>query len=122
MFASNTAEIINFEKPLSKSKKNDVFTKILYVHKKLKEVAQYESIAKQKYNIAKLNPEKIEKLKSLESKIGCYLVAFDFDPEIEENKSMILNRISSLLDEYLDLCKSNKYKNQEDGFSGFFQQ
>lgn len=122
MFASNTAEIIHFEKQpakTQKSEKSDVFTKILYVHKKLKEVARHESISRQKYNVAKLNPEKLEKLKQVESKIGCYLVAYEPDPEAEENKSMILNRISSLLDEYLSLCRVKKH---EDGFNGFFEQ
>lgn len=122
MFASNTAEIINFEKPISKIKNNDIFSKILYIHKKLKEIAQYESISKTKYNVAKLSSEKLEKVKTLESKLGCYLIAYEVDAEVEENKCMILNRISSLLDEYLDLCRDTVLKKQEDGFNGFFEQ
>lgn len=118
MFASGTAEVINFEK---KKKTDDLFTKILYVHKKLKEVAQYESISKTKYQVAKLNKEQLEKVKLLESKFGCCLVAYEGKREIEENKLMILNRVHSLLDEYLDMCKPKKEKYSSDEFGKFFE-
>ena len=127
MFASNTAEVLNFQK---KKDSQDVFTKILYLHKKLKEVAQYESLSKTKYKLAKPSPEDLERIKQLELKLGYSLIAFESEEEIEENKAMILNRIDSLLDEYMAMCKPVAPKSQnpppskkiDNDFNGFFEQ
>ena len=126
MFSSNTAEIISFQK---KKKKPDLFSSILSLHKKLKEVAQYESLLqsklKSKSKLAKLKDQQVEKLKQLETDLDCCLVAYDNEIEAGEDKAMILNRINSLLDEYLSLCYVGKVKNSvkaEDNFSKFFEQ
>ena len=132
MFSSNTAEIINLNN--KKKKTEDLFSKILFLHKKLKEVAQFETISKTKFKHASLNKEQIQKVKLLESNLSCFLMAFQCDNEIDENKQMILNRIHSLLDEYLSMCKPQTNKLQTNqkldpknpntvaDFNGFFEQ
>ena len=144
MFASNTAEVLTFSnsnpskdlkmkmtRVKTKTKTGDLFSKILFLHKKLKEVAQYESISRSKYKLAKLDSSQLEKIKNLEGETGYSLIAYSHDTEVEENKDMILNRVYSLLEEYLDYCKPSKtqikdvgYKfgKSEDAFSGFFEQ
>ncbi|MBI3591147.1 MAG: hypothetical protein HY094_07235 [Candidatus Melainabacteria bacterium] len=125
MFASSTAEVLSFQK---KKDPQDVFTKILYLHKKLKEAAQYESLSKTKYKLAKPVTEDLERIKQLELKLGYSLIAVESENEMEENKAMILNRIDSLLDEYMSMCKPGKSKLQnlpsqkiENDFNGFFE-
>lgn len=119
MFASSTAEVINLQK---NKKPQNVFSTILLLHKKLKEVAQYESLSNTDYKLAKLSSLQVEKIKSLELGLGCHLVAFEYDSSIDENKCMILNRISSLLDEYFSICKTKKNEKSDSDFSKFFEQ
>lgn len=120
MFSSNTAEVINFQK---KDQIQDLFTTILVVHKKLKEVARFESLAKPKLKVAKLSKDNLEKVRALESLIGYSLIAYESDLQLDEDKAMILNRVSSLIDEYLSMCKlpSKEKSNKDDGFNGFFE-
>ena len=122
MFASSTAEVINLQKNQKSQRTENVFSKILFLHKKLKELAQYESLSNTDYKLARLNPTQMEKIKMLESGLSCHLVAFEYDSSIDENKCMILNRISSLLDEYLSICKAKKTSNTDVDFSKFFEQ
>ena len=122
MFASSTAEVINLQKNQKSQRTENVFSKILFLHKKLKELAQYESLSNTDYKLARLNPTQMEKVKMLESSLDCHLVAFEYDSSIDENKCMILNRISSLLDEYLSICKAKKTSNTDVDFSKFFEQ
>lgn len=135
MFASNTAEVLKIRE---KTKSQGFFTKLLYIHKKIKQAAQLESMSKAMFKVAPLNQSQIENIRQLENKLGFCLVAYEHLLEIEENKYMILNRISSLLDEYMDLCKSdipaetkivasqvsvrNKKSNTVNDFNEFFQQ
>ena len=123
MFAnnSNIRDVIDFKLTKKKNtKKTDVFSNILLVYKKLKEAALYESMTKSKYKVARLNQEELNQLKSLESRLGYSFVAYENDKSQEEDKLMLLNRISSLLDEYLSFCR--QVKKQDDSFNEFFEQ
>ncbi len=119
MFTSNNAEVVDIQK---KKVHSDAFSKILHVHKKLKEVAQLESISKPSYKTAKLAKDQLQKVNSLELALGYKLIAYEADAECDEDKLMILNRVSSLLDEYLSLCKPSMQNPNRDEFSDFFQQ
>ncbi len=119
MFTSNTAEVVDIQK---KKVQSDAFTKILHLHKKLKEVAQLESIYKPKYKPAKLPKDQLQKVNSLELALGYKLVVYEADAECDEDKLMILNRVSSLLDEYLSLCKPGMQSQNREEFNDFFQQ
>ena len=125
MFSSNTAEVINIQTKKNADKAHidkDLFSKLLMLHKKLKVVAQYESITKSKYKVASLSQSQLDNIKMLESKSGYSLLAFEQDLEVDENKNMILNRIDSLLDEYLSYCKPEKSNKSSDDFNKFFDE
>lgn len=119
MFASNTAEVLNFNKEKNVT---DIFTKILYIHKKLKEIAKYESSYKSRFNIAKLNSEQLENIKTLEGKLNCCLVAYEAQYKMQENKLLILNKIHSLLDEYICICKACEENKLTGDFNKLFEQ
>lgn len=119
MFSSNTAEIINFEKQKTN---NDVFTKILFVHKKLKEIAKHESNRDKEYKIASLSSEQVNKIKTLESTLGFNLVAYEVDEKLKQKKVKILDEIYSLLDEYLSIYNPQLSKKNECNFNEFFEQ
>lgn len=112
MFASNTSPIIDIDE----HKKAEVLPILLQIHKKIKTIAKHESISKSKYKVAKINPEELNQIKSLESKLGYCLIACEHKAE---NKTRILSKVNFLLDEYLELYKS---KETEDDFSKFFEQ
>ena len=120
MFATNTVEVLNFETP---NKTENLFTKILFAYKKLKEIAKYESDLSSEFQIARLHPEQLEKLKSLESNLGYCLIAYEQQLHLKNKKSEILNKISLLLNEYSKLCKSskNQRKTTLDDFAKFFE-
>ena len=126
MFASNTVEILKYQKNNNQrdentSVKNDVFTQILYIHKKLKNIAQNESLAKTRFKVAKLNSKELNEVKQLETSLGYYFIAYESDKEIEENKKMLLNKINLLLDEYSNYLKQTK-AGKDDEFKEFFEQ
>ncbi|GEM_PF-5528661 len=117
MFASNTAEVLNFEK---KSESPEALKSLLIIHKKLKEIARIESNIKPKCKIAKLTQEQLQSIKNLEGNINHCLVAYDTDNALNYKKHKILENIQALLDSYkilLQSCKSNK---QDDSFNKLF--
>lgn len=125
MFTSNTAEVIDIKE---KRQHSDVFSKILDLHKRLKEIAQYESISSSKpnYKVVKPTGGQLQKIKALELNLGYKLVAYQADTEVEEDKLMILNRVNSLLDEFLSISKNSQNDQasqaKKDDFNEFFEQ
>ena len=117
MFASNTAEVLNFEK---KDENPDALKAILTIHKKLKEIARIESNIRPKYKIAKLTQEKLQKIKNLEENIDYCLVAYDADSDLSYKKHKILTSINLLLDDYKNLLQSNKSSKPDDSFNELF--
>ena len=124
MFASNTLEILSHQKNNKEKEHNieDVFTRILYIHKKLKNIAQHEYINENKFKVAKLNPLELNEMKHLEGKLGYCCVAYEHDDSIEENKIIMLNKIDLLLDEYMKLLTNKRKTNTDDEFKDFFEQ
>ena len=117
MFASNTAEVLNFEK---KDKSPDALKSILDIHKKLKEIARIESNIKPKYKVAKLTQEKLQKIKNLEENIDHCLIAYDADSTLSYKKYKILDNIKLLLDDYKNLLQSSKSSKPDDSFNELF--
>lgn len=116
MFASNTAEVLSFEK---KDESPDVLKSILAIHKKLKEIARIESNIKPKYRVAKLTQEQLQKIKLFEQTINHCLVAYDGNG-LNHKKHKILENIKSLLDDYKILLQSDKSNKQDDSFNELF--
>jgi hypothetical protein len=113
----------------------DHFKVLLQAYKKFKQIAKLESelSVNQMRNPAKLNKDDLDKIKLLESRLGCNLVAFENNSN-EYRKSEILSGIHLLLDDYLklfnpDINKENvitfspsKAKSIESSeFNGFFE-
>lgn len=96
--------------------------KILLAYKKLKSVAKSELSTKNKFKLAQLSDDKLNKLKSMEAGMGCFLVAYNYDHDLSKKKVEILNRINLLLNQYSNLSKTSSEKKTEDDFSEFFQQ
>ncbi len=96
--------------------------KILLVYKRLKSVAKSELRTKSKFKLAQLSDDKVNKLKSLETGMGCFLVAYNYDNELTKKKVEILNRINLLLNQYSNLAQVPSEKKTQDDFSEFFQQ
>lgn len=153
MFTSNAAEVLTFnkleEKKLEKVetgnglkdnlknenevpklenkqiKMPDTFKKLLHLHKRLKEVALFESGKKPSKMLADLTQDEVDEIKKLEDKLGYTIVAYETEEVISENKLMILNRVDSLLDEYLTMVKPKEVETQtpsDDGLGKFFEQ
>ena len=127
MFASNTLEISshqknNREKEQKINAKQNVFAKLLCIHKKLKNIAQHEYINENKFKVAKLNPSELNEIKHLEGKLGYCCVAYEHDNSVEENKIIMLNKIDLLLDEYMKLLTNKRKTNTDDEFKDFFEQ
>ena len=117
MFASNTAEVLNFEK---KDKSPDALKSILDIHKKLKEIARIESNIRPKYKVAKLTQEKLQKIRNLEENIDYCLVAYDANSDLSYKKHKLLENIKMLLDDYKNLLQSTKSNNSDDSFNELF--
>ncbi len=113
---------------------NIFLKKIVFIYKKLKNIARFESIKIQNQTPkpADLTKEQLERIKSLEGKIGCRLVAYESDEEINERKNSILSQIELLLNEYINLCTNRKIENKpafskpkqklmNNDFNGFFE-
>lgn len=89
--------------------KEKSFKKIIYAYKKLKQIAKYESGLNSDLSskVANLTNDQLEKIKLLESKLGCRLVAYE-NSDLEYRKNEILDGLHLLLDEYLALHNPNK--------------
>ena len=120
MFSSNTAEILNISNEVKK--KPNVLKKILFIHKKLKEIAKYENSYKEKFQLAKLNLAQVSQIKNLESDLNLFLIAYETEKIVSHDKQSILNKINILLDEYLDVCKYSNKNQSQDEFSKFFEE
>ena len=118
MFASNTAEVLNFEK---KEASSDALKSILLIYKKLKDIARIESNIKPKYKIAYLTNEQLQRVKHLEDNIQHCLVAYDVESKTSLKKHNILNQIQQLLNEYINLLKASKQNIVDNSFSELFE-
>ncbi len=119
MFASNTAEVLNFE---HRSENNDLLKLTLTIHTKLKHIAKSEYKEKPKYKIAKLTSDQLSKIKNLEQSINQCLIAFDTEVGLKNEKQKILKKVNALLDMYLSLSTSKEKSNLNEEFNELFQQ
>lgn len=116
MFAERNLEIVENKNVSTQS----ITDKIFSVYKKLKKIAKHEINARDKFKVAKLNHEQLRQLKSVESNIGLYLVAYQGDDSFINQKIQILTQINQLLNNYSKLIAQDQ-KNNCDDFSKFFE-
>ena len=95
--------------------------KILIAYKKLKTITKHEFRDENKFKLAALSPEQLVRLKSLESDLHLYLIAYEADPKILNKKIDILNRVNGLLNDYCKLSQENSKKYANEDFSKFFE-
>ncbi len=95
--------------------------KLLSVYKKLKSIAKSEFDPKNKFKLAKLSQDKLNRIKNIESNMSCVLVAYEHDVDLLDKKINILNRINSLLNQYSAISAEPKIKDRNDDFSKFFE-
>lgn len=101
-------------KKMYTSDKENSFKKIIYAYKKLKQIAKYESISNENpaSKVASLTNEQLEKIKLLEARLGCRLVAYE-NIDLNYRKGEILDGLHLLLDEYLSLYTNKSEANRK---------
>ena len=122
MFYTNVLEKQEYKRESKYPDKKHLLRFILGIYKKIKDIAKHEENLKINYKIAKLDTDRLYKLKKMETDFGMSLVAYDSDEEAKQCKHEILNRINSLLNEYTSIINKSQKKSGIDEFKGFFEQ
>ena len=110
---------LKLDKDENKKLDNQLVTdKLLLIYKKLKNIAKAEIQSKKKLKLANLKNEQLSQIKSIESDMDLFLLAYESDKKHLSQKIQLLTQINMLLNDYSGLLRKD-YSN--DDFSKFFE-